>query len=695
MFINSLGRVCITPEEAQEKENKLVEMIDKGITDIAELATHWNCHYVSMLHFLRSRTITRNGQDIRLEIVLKNIRDVKKKEAHDKMMSSVKALIDEGVTSINDLAIKLEVDYNFMYRFLRNNKLLNRGNDAGPVNFLRNRTTLDKTYVLKLIKSGVDSIRELAEEAGVNYETMVDFLDDKGISREKLLGRREQNKRDYRDNVDKIIELLSKGYTKKAVEKELGIGRKGVDVILDSHPELKDSFEKSQTSYNLSLYTNSIAPLLKAGKSTIEISELLNLKVRAVRRAIKEFKESKKPVKTRLLDNKTMSRFNKLLVKGRSLDKIARILDLPASSMLGYIYSNPQLMDSYNIVEDKFGLEKQIAEKLFALLRLGTTVRDIKDRLNISHALYFRLRKRYAEDYEKAFLKSHNFVNKIDTDTRMLRIKANYSALKSRCKKRGIPFAIEIDDVEYPEYCPVLNIKLNYFGKRGEGDMRNYFSYDKFYPRKGYLVGLVFCMSHRANTLKNDLKSSRELGSIISALKGDPKFKTNYITNDDYRMSMYRRAKHRAKKKGMPFTITPEDIKLPARCVVLGIRLCYTNDTMRYNSPSLDRIDNSRGYEPSNIWVISARANGLKLDATVEELKLLFKWMRKVEDVMLIKTFRDLKLNKTKGVPLSSKPRISTTPVVKDHLTKSKVNTPEDIKAEISRQSLLKQRSLF
>lgn len=38
------------------------------------------------------------------------------------------------------------------------------------------------------------------------------------------------------------------------------------------------------------------------------------------------------------------------------------------------------------------------------------------------------------------------------------------------------------------------------------------------------------------------------------------------------------------------------------------------------NSPSIDRIDNSKGYIPTNIVVISNRANLLKKDATLDEL---------------------------------------------------------------------------
>jgi len=45
------------------------------------------------------------------------------------------------------------------------------------------------------------------------------------------------------------------------------------------------------------------------------------------------------------------------------------------------------------------------------------------------------------------------------------------------------------------------------------------------------------------------------------------------------------------------------------------------------NSPSLDRIDNSKGYVPGNIAVISMRANMIKNNATLAELKAIVAYM--------------------------------------------------------------------
>ena len=95
---------------------------------------------------------------------------------------------------------------------------------------------------------------------------------------------------------------------------------------------------------------------------------------------------------------------------------------------------------------------------------------------------------------------------------------------------------------------------------------------------------------------------------------------------DDPRYKMFHNAKHRAKLKGIPFTITMEDIIIPELCPLLEIPiLLETGDRRSPHNPSLDRIVPGKdiGYIPGNIQVISSRANWLKADATLEELELI------------------------------------------------------------------------
>lgn len=48
-------------------------------------------------------------------------------------------------------------------------------------------------------------------------------------------------------------------------------------------------------------------------------------------------------------------------------------------------------------------------------------------------------------------------------------------------------------------------------------------------------------------------------------------------------------------------------------------------------SPSLDRIDNSKGYVVGNVAIISIRANTLKRDASLSEIKALASYMEKAQ----------------------------------------------------------------
>jgi len=92
--------------------------------------------------------------------------------------------------------------------------------------------------------------------------------------------------------------------------------------------------------------------------------------------------------------------------------------------------------------------------------------------------------------------------------------------------------------------------------------------------------------------------------------------------------SLWAAAKWRAKHKGLSFSIRPADILIPLVCPLLGISINQDPSGNRTgNSPSLDRLDQDRGYDKDNILVMSWRANDLKADASLEELeKLVGSW---------------------------------------------------------------------
>jgi hypothetical protein len=92
---------------------------------------------------------------------------------------------------------------------------------------------------------------------------------------------------------------------------------------------------------------------------------------------------------------------------------------------------------------------------------------------------------------------------------------------------------------------------------------------------------------------------------------------------------MHQRAKQRCKTTGREFDLEVSDIVIPDICPVLGIKLnMNSGKSGAYrNSPSLDRVDNSRGYTRDNIQVISQLADAMKCHATNEELHSFAQWI--------------------------------------------------------------------
>jgi hypothetical protein len=97
----------------------------------------------------------------------------------------------------------------------------------------------------------------------------------------------------------------------------------------------------------------------------------------------------------------------------------------------------------------------------------------------------------------------------------------------------------------------------------------------------------------------------------------------------------YQRAKERAKKKGLEFSVPFAEIIWPEFCPALGVRLARavrgeSYSEARENSPSLDRIDNRKGYVSGNVIVVSFRANRLKSNASLDEMQRLLDFYRRL-----------------------------------------------------------------
>ena len=90
----------------------------------------------------------------------------------------------------------------------------------------------------------------------------------------------------------------------------------------------------------------------------------------------------------------------------------------------------------------------------------------------------------------------------------------------------------------------------------------------------------------------------------------------------DPRYKMVYAARKRAKEKNIECTITIHDLIIPKLCPFLGVPLVNTRPrgSTRRDIVSIDRIDNTKGYTPDNVEVISWLANSMKTNASKEEL---------------------------------------------------------------------------
>ena len=86
---------------------------------------------------------------------------------------------------------------------------------------------------------------------------------------------------------------------------------------------------------------------------------------------------------------------------------------------------------------------------------------------------------------------------------------------------------------------------------------------------------------------------------------------------------LFQSAKARARRSGVEFEIIEADVIIPEFCPVYGMRLTKEGHARKEHSPSLDRIDPTKGYIRDNIWVISWKANRLKSNASAEDIMKL------------------------------------------------------------------------
>jgi CRISPR/Cas system-associated protein Cas10 (large subunit of type III CRISPR-Cas system) len=130
-----------------------------------------------------------------------------------------------------------------------------------------------------------------------------------------------------------------------------------------------------------------------------------------------------------------------------------------------------------------------------------------------------------------------------------------------------------------------------------------------------------------------EYQKNRRIKNKDHVLDYSRNYQKNKRKNFEFRLQMLLNAsKQRSKKKSRENTLTLEDIKsiYPKNglCPIFGTKLVFGDAGFRETSPSIDRIDSTKGYTKDNIQIISWKANRIKTNSSIEELELILAYMK-------------------------------------------------------------------
>lgn len=211
-------------------------------------------------------------------------------------------------------------------------------------------------------------------------------------------------------------------------------------------------------------------------------------------------------------------------------------------------------------------------------------------------------------------------------------------SIEKRIKKSNMQYDPNIYILLKNEYnksnlCKCFGIEIQY-NKNGHKD--NSISIDRVNNNLGYIVGNVQLICYRANAIKSN-STIDELCRIIYYLEYEEYKFIEYETNISYELETWCRIKNndikvKCKKNNIEYNISKEYLmeRCPKNfiCPILKNQLIL-HSIDRSNLPSVDRIDPNKGYIKGNIQIISFRANMLKKDASIKELKQVLEYYRK------------------------------------------------------------------
>lgn len=113
-------------------------------------------------------------------------------------------------------------------------------------------------------------------------------------------------------------------------------------------------------------------------------------------------------------------------------------------------------------------------------------------------------------------------------------------------------------------------------------------------------------------------------------------YRIKHTGDMDFRLQgLLNASRARAKEKNREHTLTKQDLfnlfPKDGCCPIFGFKLEWNGAGFRETSPSIDRIDSTKGYTKDNVQIISWKANRIKGYASVEELEVLLAYLKQGE----------------------------------------------------------------
>ena len=140
-------------------------------------------------------------------------------------------------------------------------------------------------------------------------------------------------------------------------------------------------------------------------------------------------------------------------------------------------------------------------------------------------------------------------------------------------------------------------------------------------------------LQYKCRSCDIEYQKNRRIQNKDHVLDYSRNYQKNKRKNFEFRLQMLLNAsKQRSKKKSRENTLTLDDIKsiYPENglCPIFGTKLVFGDAGFRETSPSIDRIDSTKGYTKDNIQIISWKANRIKTNSSIEELELILAYMK-------------------------------------------------------------------